>query len=236
MNEPFLKIPHSVLLHTELSWLEKIIISYRLSYGEEKYFASNEYVAEYFSTTKKTVCVAFQKARKLGILPQEQMLMNVIINQSGSYVQVTGSYVQVTGSYVQVTGSYVQVTGSYVQVINELPTGNQQSVILPMKTDVLLDQYIRLDILENNIRSVRLPETGSFIKSNTIQNIKNKPNTEGKLDIIIQSSKLSSYHKVPKDYPDSLNQNSVYCYSKGWWLGLSKSDYDKAAKSLTKTI
>ena len=234
MNEPFLKIPHSVLLHTELSWLEKIIVAHRLSYAEN-FFASNEYVAEYFSTTKKTVMQAYQKARKLGILPEEQMLMNDIITQTGSYDNIIYSHLQVSGSHFTVTTSHLQVSGSHLQVTDESPTGERKEAILPMKNDVLLDQYIRLDILESNIRSVRLPETGSFIKSNTIQNIKSKPNTEGKLDIIIQSSKLGSYHKVNKIYPDSLKQDNVYAYSKGWWLGLSKSDYDKAAQSLIQT-
>jgi hypothetical protein len=142
-SEPFLSIPHS-LLHInpdqKLSWLEKIIIAYRLSYGD-RWFASNEHTANKFFTTKKTVCIAFKKARKLGILPEEQILVDDIINQSGSANFKESSYLQVTDSHLQVTSSHLQVTSSHLQVTAELPTGNQKTANLPMKTDDLLDQF-----------------------------------------------------------------------------------------------
>ena len=92
-----------------------------------------------------------------------------------------------------------------------------------MKNSVLLDQYIRSVILDQSITSVRLPETGSSIKS-----------SQPRLDIIIQGSnmKLKSYHRILECYKDKLNPNHLYVFSKGWWLGLSKDDYDKAAESL----
>ena len=251
MTEQFLKIPHSVLFVNakNLTWLEKCIVAYRLSYGDD-WFASNKHVAEYFSTTKKTVMQAYERAGKLGILPQEQMLMNDIINQSGSYGNVTGSHLQVSGSHLQVSGSHLQVSGSHLQVTDESPIGERKEAVLPMKTDVLLESIlesnIRSVILDQHITSVILPETddtgmddvfkemeinynkSSIIKSNNIQFIKSEPSLDGNLDIIFSvDSKLR--HRT--QCHDKLKSHYIYIKSKGWYIGAHEKDYNKAAKN-----
>ena len=214
-DQYFLKIPNSVLYTdpSKLTWLEKVIVSYRLSYGD-KFYASNEHVAEQFFTTKKTVMQAYQKARDCGILPPEQMLMDTIITQSGSHFTVTGSYDNVINSHFTVTGSHLQVSGSHFTVTDESPIGERKEAVSPMKNDLLLDQCIRTMNKNNIIKPVILPKL------------------DGDLQIILKGSKLPSYHRTSHIYKNNLKPNHVYSLDKGWYIGLSQTDYDKASNQI----
>lgn len=129
-DESFIKLPLSLIKDERFTLTESAIIAYKMGY--KNYFANNQTVADLFGVTKKTVCVAFQKAKKYNIIKSEQLVMETIMEQSSSYYTVTSSYPNVTNDYIRVTGSYHTVT-------DELHYGNSKEPVSPMKTDLLLD-------------------------------------------------------------------------------------------------
>ncbi len=129
-DESFIRLPMSLIKDNRFTLTESAIIAYRLGY--KNYFANNQSVADLFGVSKKTVCVAFQKAKKYGIVKSEQLVIETRMEQSGSYLTVTGSYITVTDDYPTVTACYPTVT-------DELHYGNSKEAISPMKTDLLLD-------------------------------------------------------------------------------------------------
>lgn len=213
MKEPFIIIPKSLWADERFTAIERMIIAYRIGFADD-YKVKNTTVAEAFGVSKRKVEQAFHKAIEHGLIQPEQMLMDTIIQESGSFSANKCS--QGANGYSQ--GANKCSHSSEQMFAKQRTDVRYNNPDLPMKTEVLYNS----NSIDNNIK-------------NNIENNIEKTG-EAKLDIIIQGSvmKLPSYHRKKEDYKHMLDPECLYVYSKGWYLGLSRADYDKAKKSLAQ--
>jgi hypothetical protein len=207
MKEPYIIIPKSLWADDRFTPIERMIISYRIGFGEN-YKVKNQTVAKDFGVSERKVEQTFQLARQHGLIQPEQLLMDNIMRESGSFYNQN-----CPNKY---SGSPNKRSGETEQIFGQARTNVRvKNAILPMKTESLYNSNTIDNNIDNNMQKT--------IKS-----------SEASFDIIIQGSriKLKSYHRIRQGYEDKLNPEYLYVCSKGWWLGLSKDDYDIAAKSL----